>query len=97
MFVLLFTYPSSEAERAPQLDAHHAYLEEQHAAGRYVVWGPASGGRGMVLATGDDREEIETIVAADPFVRERLVECEVIHLAVNRSAIALFQPKEATL
>jgi uncharacterized protein YciI len=87
MFVLLFSYPSSEQERAPFLDAHHEYLDRQYEAGSYVLWGAASGDRGLILATAEDGAEVGELLAGDPFVREGLVECEAIEIEISRSAI----------
>lgn len=91
MFLQLITYPSSSAEREPFLDEHHEYLDRQYRSGRYVLWGAASGSRGLILVCCEDRAEVESLVAGDPFVREGLVECELIEIDVSRSAIELFR------
>jgi uncharacterized protein YciI len=66
---------------------HMKWLNEQYVAGRFVVSGrqiPRSGG--VILARGDDREEIEAIAAADPFVKRGVATCEVIQFRASQSA-----------
>ena len=41
---------------------------------------------GVIMARGDDREEIEAIAAADPFVKGGVATCEVIQFRASQSA-----------
>ena len=58
-----------------------AWLNEGYAAGRFLVSGrqiPRTGG--VILATGDDRDEIEALAATDPFVTGGVATCEVVRV-----------------
>ena len=75
----------------PEVDAlmrkHMAWLDEQYAAGRFIVSGrqiPRTGG--VILARGDDREEIEALAASDPFVSGGVATCEVIQFRASQTA-----------
>src|SRR6478736_3531388 len=70
MFVLLLTYTKPLAEVDTLMRRHMAWLDAQYEAGRFVVSGrriPRTGG--VIVARGDDREEIEALAASDPFVK----------------------------
>jgi uncharacterized protein YciI len=87
MFVLLLTYSSPLEEVDALMREHVAWLKEQYAAGRFVVSGrrvPRTGG--VILARGDDREEIERIAARDPFVAGGVATCEVIQFRASQTA-----------
>ncbi len=86
MFVLVLTYTKPLAEVDALMRKHMAWLNEQYDAGRFVVSGrqiPRTGG--VILARGDDREEIERIAATDPFVTSGVATCEVIQFRASQS------------
>ena len=41
---------------------------------------------GVILARGDDREEIEALAASDPFVSGGVATCEVIQFRASQTA-----------
>jgi uncharacterized protein YciI len=87
MFVLLLTYTKPLPEVDALMRKHMAWLTEQYAAGRFVVSGrriPRTGG--VILARGDDREEIEALAATDPFVSGGVATCEVIEFRASQTA-----------
>ena len=87
MFVLLLKYTKPLAEVDALMREHMAWLNEQYAAGRFVVSGrqiPRTGG--VILARGDDREEIERIAASDPFVTGGVATCEVVQFRASQKA-----------
>jgi uncharacterized protein YciI len=87
MFVLLLTYIKPLPEVDALMRAHMKWLNEQYAAGRFVVSGrqiPRSGG--VILARGDDREEIEAIAASDPFVTGGVATCEIVQFRASQTA-----------
>jgi uncharacterized protein YciI len=87
MFVLLLTYTKPLAEVDALMRRHMAWLNEHYDAGRFVVSGrqiPRTGG--VILARGDDREEIEAIAASDPFVSGGVATCEVVQFRASQSA-----------
>ncbi len=86
MFVLVLTYTKPLGEVDALMRKHMAWLNEHYDAGRFVVSGrqiPRTGG--VILARGDDREEIEGIVAGDPFVAGGVATCEVIQFRASQS------------
>jgi uncharacterized protein YciI len=87
MFVLLLTYIKPLDEVDALMRKHMAWLNEQYDAGRFVVSGrqiPRTGG--VILARGDDREEIEALAAGDPFVAGGVATCEVIQFRASQAA-----------
>jgi uncharacterized protein YciI len=69
VFVLLLTYTRPLDEVDALMRRHMAWLNEGYAAGRFLVSGrrmPRTGG--VIVATGDDRDEIEALAATDPYV-----------------------------
>jgi uncharacterized protein YciI len=90
MFVLLLTYTKPLDEVDALMRPHMKWVKEQYAAGRFVVSGrqiPRTGG--VILARGDDREEIEALAASDPFVRGGVATVEVIQFRASQSAPGL--------
>jgi uncharacterized protein YciI len=87
MFVLLLTYTRPLDEVDALMRKHMAWLREHYAAGRFVVSGrqiPRTGG--VILARGDDRDEMERIAATDPFVAGGVATCEVIQFRPSQTA-----------
>ncbi len=87
MFVLLLTYVKPLAEVDALMRPHVAWLEEQYAAGHFLVSGrqiPRTGG--VIVARGDDREEIEALAATDPFVSGGVATCEVVQFHPSQTA-----------
>jgi uncharacterized protein YciI len=87
MFVLLLSYIRPLEEVDALMREHVAWLNEHYAAGRFVVSGrriPRTGG--VIVARGDDREEIDRIAAADPFVSGGVATCEVIQFRASQTA-----------
>ena len=87
MFVLVLTYIKPLPEVDALMRKHMAWLNEQYAAGRFIVSGrqiPRTGG--VILARGDDREAIEAIATGDPFVSGGVATCEVIQFRASQIA-----------
>lgn len=87
MFVLVLTYVKPLPEVDALMRKHMAWLDEHYAAGRFIVSGrqiPRAGG--VILARGDDREEMESLAATDPFVAGGVATCEVIQFRASQTA-----------
>ena len=87
MFVLLLTYIKPLDEVDALMRRHMAWLNEQYDAGRFIVSGrriPRTGG--VILARGDDREEIEALAAKDPFVSCGVATCEIVQFRASQTA-----------
>ena len=87
MFVLLLRYTKPLEEVDALMRAHVAWLSRHYAAGRFVVSGrqiPRTGG--VIVARGDDREEIEAVAATDPFVTGGVATVEVVQFRASQTA-----------
>jgi uncharacterized protein YciI len=90
VFVLLLTYIKPLSEVDALMREHVAWLDAQYDAGHFLVSGrriPRTGG--VILARGDDREEIEALAASDPFVTGGVARCEVIQFRASQNAAGL--------
>ncbi len=90
MFVLLLSYLKPLPEVDALMREHLAWLDEHYRAGRFVVSGrqiPRTGG--VIVARGDDREEVEALAAGDPFVSGGVASCEVIQFQASQTAPGL--------
>ena len=87
MFILLLSYIKPIEEVDGLMREHVAWLRRHFDAGRFVVSGrriPRTGG--VIVARGDDRDEIEAIAACDPFVTGGVATCEVIQFRASQTA-----------
>ena len=81
MFLVDVTYIKPLDEVMRLAPAHRAYAATQYAAGRYLLSGrklPRTGG--LILANVDTREEMQAIVAGDPFFIEGVAEYALTEL-----------------
>jgi uncharacterized protein YciI len=93
MFVLLLTYTKPLDEVDALMRPHVAWLKRHYADGRFVVSGrrvPREGG--VIIAHGDDREEIEALAATDPFVRGGVATVEAIQFNASQGAENITRP-----
>jgi uncharacterized protein YciI len=87
MFIVELIYKAELAEIDAAMKPHMAYVNEHYASGRFVMSGrkvPRDGG--VILVTGDDREEVEALVRKDPFVSRGLAEFRLIQFRVSQRA-----------
>jgi uncharacterized protein YciI len=87
MFILLLSYIKPIEEVDALMNEHIAWLNDHYDAGRFAL----SGRRvrrtgGVIVARGDDRDEMERIAASDPFVSAGVATSEVIHFSASRTA-----------
>jgi uncharacterized protein YciI len=81
-FIVSLTYVAPIEEVDKVLEAHVAWLREQHAAGHLLGWGrkvPREGG--ILLAKGESKAAVEALAAQDPFVKGGVAKVEVIEWA----------------
>lgn len=79
MFIISLTYkvPSSVVDE--HLSAHVEFLKEQYAKGNFLASGrkvPRTGG--VILSNISSKEEVETIIAQDPFNQNGVADYEII-------------------
>ena len=100
MFIIELTYKVDLSEIDAHMAAHMTYLRKHYAAGTFVVSGrhiPRKGG--VIVALGKTREELEVIVAEDPFHRHALADFRIIEFRASQHAKgldALFAAEVAT-
>jgi uncharacterized protein YciI len=73
MFILLLHYVQPLTAIEAHLEEHRRLLDRHYAAGHFLASGPqvpCTGG--VILAKGLSREELDGVLAEDPFYRERL-------------------------
>lgn len=85
MFVIELIYKVELAQIDAAMKPHMAYLKQHYDAGTFVLSGrklPRDGG--IIIAVGDDRDAIEQIVRADPFVARGLAEYRIIQFRASQ-------------
>jgi uncharacterized protein YciI len=90
MYVLSLDYivPLDEVDRVR--DAHMAWIAEQYAAGRFFASGPkVPRTGGVILARAMPRDELDDVIAADPFTREGVAAYDVLEFAALTTAEGL--------
>ena len=87
MFVIELSYKVSLEEIDAHMTAHVRFLKKYYAAGNFLVSGrkiPREGG--IILAVGRDRQQIETIVKEDPFLKHGLADFRIIEFRASQKA-----------
>lgn len=87
MFVIELVYKAPLAAIDAQMKPHVAFLNKYYASGHFLVSGrkiPRDGG--IILAVGESRQQIETIVSEDPFVARGLADARIIEFRASQRA-----------
>lgn len=87
MFVIELTYKAPLAEIDARMSAHVVFLKKYYASGNFLVSGrkiPRDGG--IILAVGKSRQQIEAIVAEDPFFAYGLADFRIIEFRASQRA-----------
>ncbi|MET0594854.1 MAG: YciI family protein [Polyangiaceae bacterium] len=87
MFVIELVYKVPLTEIDAHMKAHMAFLNKYYASGHFLISGrkiPRDGG--IILATGESREEIETLIKEDPFCSRGLADFRIIEFRASQSA-----------
>lgn len=87
MFVIELIYKVDLAEIDAHMAAHVRFLKKHYASGHFLVSGrkvPRDGG--IILAVGGSRQEIESIIKEDPFVRDGLADFRIIEFRASQRA-----------
>jgi uncharacterized protein YciI len=96
MYVINLTYivPLEQVDEA--LEAHRAFLNEQFAAGVFVAAGPkVPRDGGVILAVNLEREQLDALLATDPFALQKVARYEVTEFKATRLAPGLNLPVPA--
>lgn len=87
MFVIELIYKATLAEIDANMTAHVAFLKKYYASGNFLVSGrkiPRDGG--IILAVGKSRQQIEDIMAEDPFCSRGLADVRIIEFRASQRA-----------
>jgi uncharacterized protein YciI len=87
MFVIELIYKTELTKIDAHMAAHVKFLKKYYASGHFVISGrkiPRDGG--IILAVGESRQEIETIVREDPFHAHGLADFRIIEFRASQRA-----------
>ena len=87
MFVIELIYKTDLAKIDAHMAAHVKFLNKYYASGNFLVSGrkiPRDGG--IIVAVGDSRSQMETIVREDPFVARGLADFRIIEFRASQRA-----------
>jgi len=87
MFIIELTYTAALAQIDKHMMAHVKFLKKYYASGNFLVSGrkiPRDGG--VILAVGESREQIETLIKEDPFCRLGLADFRIIEFRASQRA-----------
>jgi uncharacterized protein YciI len=90
VFVIELVYKVDLAQIDAQMKPHMAYLRRHYDAGTFIASGrkvPRDGG--IILAIGDDRDQIEATVREDPFVAHGLADYRITQFRASQRATDL--------
>jgi uncharacterized protein YciI len=87
MFVIELTYKVPLADIDAHMAAHVRFLKKYYASGNFLVSGrkiPRDGG--IIVAVGESRRRIETIIEEDPFYVRGLADFRIIEFRASQRA-----------
>jgi len=90
LFIVSITYTSPLEKIDTFISEHVDYLDNQYCKGHFLLSGrkePRTGG--VIIATVDNREALNKILAQDPFHKENLASYEIIEVVPTKSSHAL--------
>ena len=85
IFVIVLRYLVPLEDIDPHRRKHLEFLDEHYKAGRFIASGrqvPASGG--VILARGNNRNELEGLIKDDPFAIHGLAEYQIFEFMPNK-------------
>ena len=87
MFLIELIYKVDLPEIDAHMTAHVQFLKKYYAAGQFLISGrkiPRDGG--IILAMGNSRQEIQTIIEEDPFYRHGLADFRIVEFRASQRA-----------
>lgn len=87
MFVIELIYKADLTEIDAHMAAHVVFLKKYYTAGNFLISGrkiPRDGG--IIVAVGKSRQQIESIVAEDPFYTHGLADFRIIEFRASQRA-----------
>ena len=90
LFVVDLHYVVPFEKIEPELDPHVEFLEENYASGCFIASGPkVPRTGGVIIATAKTREDLERILATDPFNAKKLAKYTVTEFRPSMKASQL--------
>ena len=90
MFIVSLNYKCGLKEIDKHLDDHVAYLKQEYANGSFIASGrkiPRTGG--IILSCVKSRDELELILAQDPFIKAGIAEYDITEFFPSMAAEGL--------
>jgi uncharacterized protein YciI len=90
MFVIELIYKAPLTQIDAHMKAHVQFLNKYYATGNFLVSGrkiPREGG--IILAVGESKEHIETIIREDPFHARGLADFRIIEFRASQKSADL--------
>lgn len=87
MFIVELIYKAPLAEIDAHMRPHVAFLKKYYAAGNFLISGrqnPRTGG--IIVSLAESREEIEGIMAEDPFCSHGLADVRIVEFRASMRA-----------
>lgn len=85
MHIVLLRFSENKAKAAELMEGHKRWIQRGVDEGVFLVVGslqPSAGG--AILANGTSLPELQTRVNEDPFVREAVVDAEILEIVPSR-------------
>lgn len=90
MFIVLLHYVQPLAAIEAHIEEHRSFLDRHYAAGHFLASGPQMPRTGgVILVKSLSREELDGVLAEDPFYRERIATYQVIQFNPNKFGIGV--------
>jgi len=85
MYVVTLTFSENKARVGELMEGHKAWIQRGFDRGLFLMVGSLQPNRGGgILAHGTDLETLESFVAEDPFVAEKVVTAEILEITPAR-------------
>lgn len=87
MFVVILKYVKPLSEVDLHLEGHVRFLDENYAAGNFLMSGrrvPRTGG--VIVARAKSRDELEGILRQDPFYSNGVAEYDIVEFEASKKA-----------
>lgn len=84
MFMILLKFGENKSQAGPYMDSHKAWINRGREDGVFLMVGslqPNAGG--AILAHNASLQDIQDRVDADPFVKENIVNAEILEVTPN--------------
>lgn len=90
MFIVLLHYIQPLTAIEAYLEEHRGFLDRHYAAGHFLASGPrVPRTGGVILVKSLSREELDDVLAEDPFYREKIASYQVIEFNPTKFGVGV--------